>query len=623
MNLRFIKNIIFAVTLHFFLGNLGANLWASGPNEACRDFEQTLLQAIQREIQSQGLPVTQVDKVKISEILAKPSVLNYMSRHKNEFYIGGSEKEAESYNRAFIRFMEELQNKPLQFNEDRYVTFSIENSILKLMNDEIFKDKEVANAVMSHFFKKLHENIQARGSLKSQLAAVSPDLQYKDFKGYIAIFSVRDGQNKSKLIKELEEVYAKTAKEVSDEINKTDLKELFSMRTDAALHPENWFLAGFGNTPLEANVAMRKARKLLSETKGQQGIAPVHFDQHLDALFEELVEIEQARILVTTHSAFANSQMFQTLPAGKKVYSRSLIEAIRGHLSENFKSKEEALVHLKNELKDRFQIEKLSDEEYDILVGYQREVDKLSPNIYQRSRKRIKYDTNDNGITSVDFTGVGVENMEAQMQALAGVDLNLANKSQKDFLLETYRQVSKGVDEVTKRMWQAKKDFRLSIERILGPEQASLVQFSGDDGIYLPPFGSLNEKIKKQLMQALMDASKENAPSKFRLTFSESHFKNGAMVDPLKRSALNVKAEKKEKAIRKLMIKEGVSEELRKKIMIVMDYAPENFERGEFKVFIGSKQKLTPVEQSTLENVVRKSFNQASDVLNKIEFINN
>jgi hypothetical protein len=225
----------------------------------------------------------------------------------------------------------------------------------------------------------------------------------------------------------------------------------------------------------------------------------------------------------------------------------------------------------------------------------------------------IDLKTAQKGIISIDFAGIGVDNIYEQMKALTEV----SPKAAADIKLKaSFSKMQEGVNKVTEQMEAAKESFRSAVAKIDESEKKGPL-FSGDDGIFMPANRSWNGEDKAALVKHLSTSSD---PSKFRVTFVSSHYSNGKAIPAEERSKHIVRAETLEKDIRsKITGSNKISEADAKKFITAIDYQPST-NGGTFNLILGGKA-LSPDRIKSIEEAFKSSIHGEGERLGKIIYL--
>jgi hypothetical protein len=541
----------------------------------CPDFETTL-ESIMNRIKIRA-------EVKAnSNLLSSDAVSAYKLEYSKKL------KLEENSNRNFMSEMAKAKK-----SGTRSVYFDVENSVQKKLNDQIFGEKTMVDAVNTSFLKKFYTNIQNNPELSKRISG-----SYKDYKSLRFRVDLKEGENGVRFEKMFNEAYKKAVSDFTHEFNELNLNSLIKTRTDDIAHPERWFLAGSGDEAIEANMAARGARTLSEEKK----IAGDHlkYRDHIDQMDNDMREVERIRQTFNKNTDLLKLDVLEKLENGNLIPTKKMINILRKYKVGDFQNDELYLKAIQKKTKQIFGKE-LDSDTIKTLSEYQRKVDAFSPPLFIRESVEIKLEQAEAGIVSVDFTGIGVDNIYQQMKALASVNYQEVNKAK--MLKEAFGKLDSHVDEVTEEMIKAKRYFSELIQNINGRKAKPL--FSGDDGIYMPLGDAWTDVEKKALISGLSNASD---PSKYRVTFVNTRYTNGRIIPKNERSLKIVRAETLEKSIRENIVgMTGMRPEEAKNLIIGIDFSP-NMIGGDFKLMIGGR-KLMPEELKLIHTSVKKLIN--------------
>jgi len=486
--------------------------------------------------------------------------------------------------------------------DGKVLYFDVENSVQKKLNDEIFKEKTAVDALNNSFFVKFNENLRGFPELMERLGG-----EYKDYKSYRIRLELKPGDDPVKFEKMLAELYKKTNKDFYADPLMNQIRKDLPPRTDSLADPATWFLGGSGENALEANMAARSARKNAGSTVNPPKLNT--FKEHSGALSKEIDRIEQTRKALSTQKNLIEKRILETADNGNIIPSKSMIGILRKIKPGDFQTEEEFLAKISSKTQELFG-EKLDRETARTLAGYFQKVDSLSPPLFSPERVAIDLKEARKGIVSIDFAGIGVDNIHEQMKALTEVT---STGSVEKKLHESFTKMQSGVNQVTREMEEAKDVFRKAISSVDNADKKA-PQFSGDDGIFMPGTRSWGEADKAKLVQSLAASAD---PSKFRVTFVSSTYAEGKVIPAAERSKRIVRAETVEKDIRSKIIGiEKNSDAEAKKFITAIDYVPAE-KGGVFNLILGGKE-FTPEEIKTIESAFKSSIKGEGERFGKV-----
>lgn len=485
---------------------------------------------------------------------------------------------------------------------DRVLYFDVENSVQKKLNDEVFREKTAVDALNNSFFLKFNKNLRDFPELMERLGG-----EYKDYKSYRIRLELKPGDDPEKFQKMLADLYKKTNGEFFDDPLMKQIRKDLPPRTDALTDPATWFLSGSGENALEANMAARSGRKNVGSTANPPKLNT--FKEHVASLGKEVSSIENTRRMLSKNPVLLEKNILEKADNGNIIPSKSMIGILRKIKPGDFQTEEQFLAKVTSKTEEMFG-HKIDKETARSLAGYFQKVDSLSPPLFSAERVAIDLKEAKKGIVSIDFAGIGVDNIHEQMKALTEVGAK-GNAEKK--LQESFAKMQGGVNQVTGQMEEAKDIFRKAVASIDNAEKKA-PQFSGDDGIFMPGSRSWTEKDKSKLVQSLASSSD---PSKFRVTFVSSTYADGKIIPPAERSRRIVRAETLEKDIRaKIIGADRISEAEARKFITAIDYSPDE-KGGTFNLILGGK-KLSPDEIKKIEEAFRSGISGEGEKFGKI-----
>lgn len=546
--------------------------------EVCVSVEKALVDQL-KKIEEQNLSR--------SEIFSSSSVQSFK---KNSTEL----KLADGANRKFMDLME--KEKP---GDALY--FDVENSLQKKMNDQVFQDKGIVDAINNNYLKRLKDAVERDPFLKSRLSA-----EYKDYKGLRLRFVPSNQQEKNILHSKLKELYAKTNSDFSDEIRKTELSKLYSTRSDEAQDPSLWFLGGTGDDALKANMAARYSRQ--KRKMGEGGF--ISYVEEAKSIAADMNSIEKVRNALAKKSQLLDRGVLTRSPEGNILLSKDSIAILRKSKPGDFDTPEKYLEVIAKKFEKIYGFKPKNSELIE-MSEYFNKVDALSPPLFQRERVLIDLNKADEGMVSVDFTGVGVDNAYEQMRGLAMN--NYKNSDAVNLTSQAFKNIDQRVASVTDEMNESKRFFSEKVKEIRPKDRAPL--FSGDDGMFMPEAAVFSLEEKTLLVSKLAE---HRDPSKFRLTFVRATDNKGVKIPAKERSERVVRAEKLEKDIREDIISHaGLSSEEAKKLIIAIDYSPKMV-GGDFRLIVSPKpapEVLQLIHNSFSQRVLKKDGERAVEIL--------
>lgn len=503
------------------------------------------------------------------------------NRYKELYGISSSRS---SDNRRFMAQITRDQKR----GDSNVLYFDVENAIQKKLNDTLVGDKGMVDAINNSFMAKFNSHLKADPALSSRLEG-----QYQDYKSLRLRLKLQPGDNLADYEKRLSEVYAKSNKEFVEEFEKGGLTKLIPPRTDEVVDVSTWFLSGVGHTALEANMATRGARSMgFSSGKA----TTMSFKSQMANIHADVISIESIRKNLAAQDALLKSGMMIKTLTGEVIPSKDMIGVLRKTKVSDCENITEYNSKIRAQVKKLFNTN-ISNRNIQWFSSYFSKVDSISPPLFQAERVAIDLGRAKNGIVSVDFAGVGVDNAYEQMRALSAV--NYAQRDQAKLLDDAFTRVQNNVDNVTEEMNGAKVTFSKSTN------DRTPTQYSGDDGILMPRKNW--EMTKKQ--ELIKNLAGSGDPGKYRVTFVRTEFTDGTTIPSWQRSQFVVRAEGIEKSIRAEVV--GVFKipvERARKMIISIDSIP-SITGVKYNLIIGG-EKPTVQEMKMIQAAFHNSMNK-------------
>ncbi|MBC7714474.1 MAG: hypothetical protein H7177_14105 [Rhizobacter sp.] len=492
-------------------------------------------------------------------------------------------------NRTFVTLMEtDKKLKP------KVMYFDVENAVQKKLNDSLIGDKAMVDAINNAFMDKFMANLKEFPELSKAIEG-----RYKDYKSIRLRVKITDSGNNAEVESMLNAVYQKTNREFVAEFEKEGLTKLLPPRTDEVPDVSTWFLAGSGETPLEANMAARAARKAGYKMGSSRS---VNFEEQIENMHADVKDIESIRAKLALDKDLFKSGIMQASSDGAVIPTKDMIGILRKIKPSDCENSAEYSAKIRAKVKTIFNTD-ISDAHIEQLTNYFQKVDSLSPPLFQRERVLINLAEAKGGIVSVDFTGVGVDNAYEQMRALSTVNYSQGDKAK--VLKDAFTKIQNNVDEVTTDMNKAKRTFTVATTDEANPSLKP--KFSGDDGILMPKL-NWGQTQKVDLVKKLAQTTD---PSKYRVTFVKTEFNSGAILPEAERSQRVVRAETIEKLVRESVVGAGakkISSEKSKKMIFAVDYSPDA-KGGTFNLIIGG---VKPTDDE--RKVITEAFKRALSI---------
>ncbi|MGZ5278991.1 MAG: hypothetical protein ACXWC9_03565, partial [Pseudobdellovibrionaceae bacterium] len=334
---------------------------------------------------------------------------------------------------------------------------------------------ELKGSLSHEGFEKM---FKAHPEIKKDLEAL-----YEDFKSQRIVFGPAPPHQKlpSKWDADLDKTLQQTNVEFEQFVRDN---KLVRESADAG----KWFRFGYGETGDQANLATRFSR---DQTKNRL----YHFSERRvqKALKKTMSSAEDTRL--SLHRELGNSGLWDT-EAGRKSFKTDVFELAR---------KSNTPEELRTQISKSLSVEITPDQAKKIM-DYSKAIDEFSPgiNIIQRENASLTGATH--GGISIDFKGMGGQNLKETAEALAGNRRNL------NLAIEDARLGEGAVTDAFKRKREL---IRSTVEKIAKENGIAVdIKASGDDMVIIPdkPF---SKKVRDQISDAL---AKDVPPSSIRMS---------------------------------------------------------------------------------------------------------
>lgn len=485
-------------------------------------------------------------------------------------------------NDAFIDFvLKEERQKSVLF-------YQMENAVLKDLNDKVFLDKNVSQALNIKYQKLLLEKIKADYFLKKNILH-----EYADYKSIRFVFKSKN--NDSHFKKQLKIAEDLALKEFQDFLKTSFLSDFVSSRLKRTGTPkiEKWFLSGLSDDPTLSAIKARYFRKHprpdFRDVKGES-------DYILSFLWEErkkMLDLEMDLIYFyrqnfeqLAHSPFVKDEI-----NGNDMISFEILRIFR-KLKNTDKDFETAQIQMFDYL--GIIIDHSTFEKHLRFISM---LNEFSPPVYQPFTRAVSFQATNKGIISIDIANLGLEGLFSlyknmrrpqiigdMMQSLADGYWPVHHK-----LLNVYRPVAEGL------IRSGNLKFAHKIE-------------SGDDLLYF-----FKKAIDDEAMEKIIrTAAASEYPNKFRIVQIPSRYKDtGKKIKEIRMSRFITRAETLEKDIRNLL-RDQYSLEFARSTSIGVRVSPHSTQKSSFEVFI--KVKDFNYSSRHLETILEKIRSLNSDV---------
>ncbi|MBI2522425.1 MAG: hypothetical protein HYV97_18540 [Bdellovibrio sp.] len=493
-------------------------------------------------------------------------------------------------NEEFLRLMD----APVPAGK-KAIFFDVENSVLKPLNDYVLEDKGLSDAVNGMFFKNFMDKVSKNPQLASKMTAT-----YSDYKSIRLMLTASEGDEAALIRRLLSETYNATLAEFSSTLEAAKLGGLWQNFQGPLGNPRTWFLAGTGQSSVEANMAARAARaeaRLRTGESASGHVPMANFSDHMARYYQEFHQIENLRKSLEGIDILKAKGIMQSVEGGKHILSREAIEVLRKVKRSDFPSDAAHRAAIAARMKKLFAVQ-LEDHVINGMVRYFEGIDGFSPPIFSAGRVPIPIDHAPQGVVSVDFAGLGTDNAYETMQAMARLDSQGVEAGQ--LVDSAFKDVRAAQDLVSRRVEVAQKSFNETARRIGGEGST---YFSGDDGMFFP-----TQAFSQEQRRTLVAELGRTNPGQFRVTFVESRFPDGSPIPAQLNSQMVVKAENLEKSMRKMFVGSGsgnlIPPTRANQLMAAIEFHPTNAAgAGKFNLFLGGD--ISDKERKIIERAFR------------------
>jgi hypothetical protein len=433
------------------------------------------------------------------------------------------------------------------------IHFIIENAWMKKLNDKVFKNKDLVTALTNYHKTLFREELNRR----------APKLKlhpYQDFKSTRPTLSGRVSGSATAVTEAFVQANARfyASKRLRAIIRAEDMKEI-------------GFRLGAGYSESEAALAGRDAR----DNSGNSNFS-LFWDPRVSARLEAKL------------STFKN--LHQLLI--DQLSRTALLVSERGqlglHLDIFASSRKAKKSDFLATLRQLFPNEKLDQGVADLILKYTQIADEFSPSVLVAKRELLSIHEAPFGAISIDFIGLGAENLRATAQALIQAE-DLATAVR---LTRTYER------EVTAAFEKRKDLVRAAFADYFSGQVN--VRFSGDDGVIIPG-RAIEFREQLYLVQKL---SLIMPRPYFRMAVIDAE--GAAYVDS---SQLITHGESVEKNMRQILGETLGSESLSD--LSIDTFMPDTGKFRKVYLVLGAKKKLTWPQRK----IIRAAFERAVETL--------
>ncbi len=429
------------------------------------------------------------------------------------------------------------------------IHFIIENASMKKLNDKVFKNKDLVTAITNYHKVLFREELNRR----------APNLKLRPYQDFKSTRSTISG------------TIPGSATNVIEAFIEANTRFFTSERLKAIVRAEDMaqieFRLGAGYSESEAALAARDAR----DNGGSSNLS-LFWDPRVSSRLEaKLTEFK------TLHKRLL-----------ERLTGTALVVPERGqiglHLDIFAASRKATKINLLTTLRQLFPHEKLDQSAAEMILKYTQLADEFSPSVLVAKRELLSIHDAPFGAMSLDFIGLGAENLRATVKALVHA---------KD-LASAVRLTRINERKVTKAFEKRKELVRaVFTDYFFGQVN---VRFSGDDGVIIPG-RAIEFREQLYLLQKLSFIMPRPY---FRMAVIDAE--GAAFVDS---SQLITHGESVEKTMRPILSATLGNENLSE--LSIDTFMPDTGHFRKVYLALGAKKKLT----WTQRKIIRDAFEKA------------
>lgn len=452
--------------------------------------------------------------------------------------------------------------------------FEVENSVMKELNDTT-QDKNFVTALTNKNKQILNSKIEAFMKAHPEIEI----LPYSDFKAMR--YAIRPKPPAQQLPKEIQKELDQLFREANTEFSEFMQSQKLVRAGDK---PEEWFRAGFGETADQATLSSRYSRNI----SGANQVRNFNDPDFRENLKTALKASEMYRR--NLQKDFAKSGMMEEIPGSNKmIFKKEVFEAIR-----KTSTNEELMQTFEKSFGT-----KITETQAMQIRDYSNLVNEFSPGIHVAERKIASLSQSTQGGLSIDFSGLGADNLKATAISLT------RSSNIKEAVIETRL----GERSVSESFFKKKQAVQSSVDSVLKKHgiQAEIAD-SGDDMV-IKPDKPIPEKVRAEIAKSLAE---NVSPSAVRV----AHVPDGVAVQA-DRMIIATHGETLEKLTRKNLQGEIPKEKLNQ-ILLFVDMQTKAAGKGSAKLLIESNHlNLNDFEKQKIKNAFDKAIKDMNTKLLK------
>lgn len=441
------------------------------------------------------------------------------------------------------------------------VFIEVENAKLKELNDTIV-DKDLVTS-MTNFHKQLL--LDEFDILKKK----HPKLVFSPYSDFKSVRFLVEGKRNSDFDRDLGEAFRSVQNKFDSWVRSNNLVR----ESD---QPQSWFKMGIGQTADESSSAARFGRTINNPYEVTDFNSPVVRNR----LSSQVKDIDTLRSTISEQLKSTDLVDAGPNPSLKL----EVFEILR---------KTKTPTELKSKLQKEFNIESIPDSTLSYMLIYAKNVDRFSPSLHVAKKEIASLDEAVNGGFSVDFAGMGAQNLKATAEALA------SSKNLDEALINARKNEQK----VTNLFESKREEIRSVSGSTLGKNSLES-KCSGDDCI-----GAFKRTMRSEDKQNLVrDLARSSDGKSIRMAFISPGIKNKA-----ERSQMATHGEAIEKTLREKLRGEIEPAKLRG-VLFAIDMQGTELGKGPVQLIFGEANNVRLTAEEL--NRVKRAFQSAVRELN-------
>ncbi|MFZ3230269.1 MAG: hypothetical protein WA160_08695 [Pseudobdellovibrio sp.] len=359
---------------------------------------------------------------------------------------------------------------------------TIENSKLKSLNDDVFKDEEYVTALMNAYGEIQMRKIKL---LEAEIKKVNPEFEFKTFSDFKSVRVAYDDIPGFKINgKTIDQLLKDSTEQANIFFADFTLKHQLVRESDK---PATWYKAAQDSTDDWVGLKAKYTRENTANTsmfltpQKEKEFKSWAQDEFLagKSLRSEVMDIFKDTAVVTS----------------KDVREANINTGVFGILRKN---KDNPLL-AKSLIEEKYGLQSLSDQNFGKLQDYFKKSDIVSPGLRSTERGFATLADAPHGGISVDMIDLGAEHIQATSSFAFGKSKNI------DEFLKVSRQAE---EELTEKILQRKNEIEKKFRDITGDQNAKVI-CSGDGCKAFLPGRELTDSETKQFADAVTQGGEQ------------------------------------------------------------------------------------------------------------------